>query len=405
MEHGDKVEVIGIARDISERKRLGEERARAEALQESERRLERLLEGMDDGYCVIQGYQIAFVNSRGAEMFGYSRGEVMGKTVETLLPPEVEKELRTVYSTPQPNAAMPSNYQATLPKKDGTPIPVELGARLTEYGGRSAVSVVIRDITERKVAEAKLKQTMAELERSNKELQQFAYVASHDLQEPLRMVASYTQLLAERYKGKLDDKADLFINYAVDGSMRMQSLINDLLSYSRVTTRAHPLKSTDFNLVLVRSLMNLGVTIKQNDAVITSDDLPTVIADESQMGQVLQNLIGNAIKFRREEQPRIHISVKEEPGEWAFSVEDNGIGIEPEYTERIFVLFQRLHNRSKYPGTGIGLTLCKKIVERHGGRIWVESKPGEGSKFYFSIPKREIEHKNKIEELLGVRHE
>ena len=256
-----------------------------------------------------------------------------------------------------------------------------------EDGSTAGVFAAARDITERKRAEEALKKTMADLERSNKELEQFAYVASHDLQEPLRMVASFTQLLAKRYRDKLDADANEFINYAVDGANRMQKMVNDLLSYSRVGHRGKSFEPTDCTGILNQALTDLNVAIDENEAVITHDALPVMMGDESQLVQLFQNLIGNGIKFRSKEAPRIHISAQESGNEWIFTVQDNGIGIDPQYNERIFMIFQRLHGREEYPGTGIGLAICKKIVERHGGRVWVDSQPGNGSTFYFTIPK------------------
>jgi signal transduction histidine kinase len=242
------------------------------------------------------------------------------------------------------------------------------------------------EITERKRAEEELEQYASELERSNQELQQFAYVASHDLQEPLRMVTSYVQLLQRRYRGQLDSDADEFIAFAVDGATRMQALIKGLLTYSRVGTRGKPFEPTDTETTLNHTLMNLKLAIEESDTVVTHDPLPTVIADAMQMEQLLQNLIGNAIKFKREHPPRVHVGASRQNGEWIFSVQDNGIGIEPRYNDRIFLIFQRLHTRDQYPGTGIGLAVCKRIVERHNGRIWVQSEPDQGSTFYFTIP-------------------
>ncbi len=260
--------------------------------------------------------------------------------------------------------------------------------------------LLAKEITNRKRAEEELKGYAAKLERSNQELEQFAYIASHDLQEPLRMVASYTQLLGRRYKGKLDSDADEFIAYAVDGATRMQGLINGLLSYSRVGTKGKDFEPTECEAVFDRTLDNLQKAVEESGAKVTHDPLPTVMADDMQLGQLFQNLIGNAIKFRSEEHPSIHVSCEriEESAignrqsamnnGWVFSVRDNGIGLDPEFTGRIFIIFQRLHKRGEYPGTGIGLAVCKKIVERHGGRIWVESDPGKGSTFYFTIPLR-----------------
>ncbi|MGO9199845.1 MAG: sensor histidine kinase [Limisphaerales bacterium] len=242
------------------------------------------------------------------------------------------------------------------------------------------------DITQRKRAEERLRLTLGELERSNQELEQFAYAASHDLQEPLRMVSSYTQLLARRYQGRLDADADEFIAFAVDGANRMQSLINDLLAFSRVGTRGREFEATDFAAALDEALANLAAAIRESGAVVTHDPLPTVMADRSQMVQLFQNLAGNAVKFHAGKPPRVHVSAVQTGNEWVFCVRDDGIGIDPRYAERIFNVFERLHTREEYPGTGIGLAICKKIVERHAGRIRVESQLGQGSAFYFTIP-------------------
>jgi signal transduction histidine kinase/ABC-type uncharacterized transport system substrate-binding protein len=251
-----------------------------------------------------------------------------------------------------------------------------------------ALANVLAAAIQRKRAEDDLKRTVTDLERSNTELEQFAYVASHDLQEPLRMVSSYMELMKRRYEGKLDSDADEFIGFAVDGANRMKTLINDLLTFSRVGTRGKPLTPTDCETLLSQTLSDLKVSIEDSGAVITHDTLPTVMVDGSQLAQVFQNLIGNAIKFRGEAPPRVHIAAERKSGEWIFTVADNGIGISPEYFERIFVIFQRLHARDEYSGTGIGLAVCKKIVERHGGRMWVESEMGKGSTFHFTIPEK-----------------
>jgi signal transduction histidine kinase len=254
------------------------------------------------------------------------------------------------------------------------------------------------DITERRRAQQELtrhrdhleelvKERTIELARSNADLEQFAYVASHDLQEPLRMVGSYTQLLAQRYQDQLDNDAREFIGYAVEGAKWMQVLINDLLAYSRVGTKAQPFKPTDVNVLLATARKNLQIAIGESGAQITHDPLPTLMGDATQLTQLLQNLLGNAIKFRGERAPQIHVGAEAQDGCWRLSVRDNGIGIARQHFERIFTLFQRLHSRSAYPGTGIGLAVCKKIVERHGGQMWVESEPGSGATFYFTIPR------------------
>jgi signal transduction histidine kinase len=238
---------------------------------------------------------------------------------------------------------------------------------------------------ERRQAEAELAKKAEELARSNRDLEQFAYVASHDLQEPLRMVAAYTQLLAQRYIGKLDENADKYIRYALEGALRMQTLVQDLLEFSRVgrNRTSIPLSC---EAVVQESLQNLQAALLESKAVVHFEKLPTIRGDRTQLVQLFQNLIGNAIKFRGERTPVITVSAERTPAEWVFSVRDNGIGIGAEYVEAIFVIFQRLHTRAEYPGNGVGLAICKKIVEQHGGRIWVEAKAGEGASFKFTLP-------------------
>ncbi|MEO8393066.1 MAG: ATP-binding protein, partial [Chloroflexota bacterium] len=256
--------------------------------------------------------------------------------------------------------------------------------------GSSLILLVISDITERRKVERVLATQAVELARSNADLQQFAYVASHDLQEPLRMVTSYMGLLERRYKGKLDSNADEFIGFAVDGAKRMQILIDDLLAYARISITDVPLASTDCNKVLEQAVANLEMAIIESSCTVTHDTLPTVVGDASQLAQVFQNLIGNAIKFRKNEPLRVHICAQQQKADWLFSVRDNGIGIAPEFRDRIFVIFQRLHKREEFAGTGIGLAICKKIIEGHGGRIWVESEPEQGSTFYFTLPIKRV---------------
>jgi signal transduction histidine kinase len=252
----------------------------------------------------------------------------------------------------------------------------------------SAMLRLNRAVTERQLFEERLVRTLHDLERSNKDLEQFAYVASHDLQEPLRMVASFTQLLSQHYEGLLDDTAKKYIAYAVDGALRMQQLINGLLAYSRVGTRSNAVEPNDTQTLLGKVIGNLFAAIEESQAVVTNDELPTVHADATQLLQLFQNLVANAIKFRKpDEAPHVHVSARDLGHEWLFAVQDNGIGIEARHKDKLFVIFQRLHTRQEYPGTGIGLALCQRIVAQHGGRIWFESEPGQGSTFYFTLPK------------------
>jgi light-regulated signal transduction histidine kinase (bacteriophytochrome) len=271
-------------------------------------------------------------------------------------------------------------------RKDRTEFPVEIGLAPIEMKQGVLVMATIVDITERKHAETELQDTLQEVQRSNTELEQFAYVASHDLQEPLRTITGMVQLLQKRYQGNLDARADQYISFTVEAAARMQALINDLLEFSRVDRHGKPFEDVDMQDAVETAIKSLAKTIQENNATISHENLPTVRADSSQMTRLFQNLIGNAIKFRSEHKPKIHISANNLDGTCHFSVRDNGIGIEPQYFERIFVIFQRLHTRTEYPGTGIGLSLCKKIVERHGGQIWVKSESGAGTTFHFTIP-------------------
>jgi chemotaxis family two-component system sensor kinase Cph1 len=298
-----------------------------------------------------------------------------------------------------------------LKRNDGTEFFAELEAVPVEDGtGESRLfRAILSDISERKRAEEELKNAHDELEQrvkarteelqlsnaalehSNADLQQFAYVASHDLQEPLRNVVNCLQMLEQDYKSRLDANADRYIQYAVDSTVQMKDLILGLLAYSRVTTKGKLPELTDCEQILERALNNLSLAITESGSVVTHDALPKIFADDTQMLQVLQNLIQNAIRFRGDNPPQIHLSAVKNRNEWIFSIKDNGIGIESRHLDRIFVIFQRLHKRDKYDGTGIGLAIVKKIVERHGGRIWVESEPGEGATFYFTIPEKAIQ--------------
>ncbi|MCX7627878.1 MAG: ATP-binding protein [Methylophilaceae bacterium] len=328
---------------------------------------------------------IQHVNRSLVVIAGYEPREIVGASLQILHATRDQKLAATIWDKVREGGQWQG--EIWLRRKNGEEFPAWMSATAAkDKDVMTHVIVEFSDITDFKQTQDALARRTEELENSNRELEQFAYVASHDLQEPLRMVASYTQLLARRYKDKLDDDANEFIHYAVDGATRMQALINDLLTLSRVSTRGKPLEMCDAGLALSRALSNLKIAIEESGAKITHDAMPSVKADISQLTQLFQNLIGNALKFRGEAPPKVHVGVVRKAREWEFSVRDNGIGIAPEFFERIFVIFQRLHGKHEYPGTGIGLAVCKKIVERHGGHIWVESKPGEGATFYFTLP-------------------
>jgi PAS domain S-box-containing protein len=383
---GGQILGVGVVvLDITERKRA------EVALRESEMRNRAILESASDSIITMdhQGNVLEF-NLAAERMFGYVREDVLGKSMaEFVIPPSLREAHRrglAHYLATGEGLVIGKRLEIAALRADGTEFPVELSIVRIPDSEPAAFTGFIRDITERKRSEEALAQHAEELARSNAELEQFAYVASHDLQEPLRMVSSYVELLARRYGSQLDEKADKFIGYAVDGAMRMQTLIEALLSYSRVDTKGTSFEPVDSAVAVGQAVANLQHAIQTKGTVVTHDLLPRVTADAVQLTQLFQNLIGNAIKFCEAEPSRVHLGAKRDGKEWIFSVRDNGIGIHPEHAQRIFLIFQRLHSRAKYPGTGIGLAICKKIVERHGGRIWVESQLGGGSVFYFSIP-------------------
>ena len=359
----------------------------------AEARFRGLLEVAPDPIVIVSEHGIIEIVNRQTELaFGYSRDELIGQPIEILVPERfrhMHVRDRSRYQADPKTRPMGIGLELFGRRKDGSEFPVEISLSPLRSEDETLIISIVRDITARKQTETRLRAVAEDLERSNRELEQFAYVASHDLQEPLRMVASYTQLLARRYKDKLDSDADEFIGFAVDGARRMQELINDLLTYSRVGSRALELELVDSNELVDQVIADLGAAIQDAAATVTHNDLPTVRADRLQLQQLFQNLIANAIKFQKPDvAPVVHVSARMTISEWTFSVSDNGIGIEPQYLERIFMLFQRLHSCAEYPGTGIGLAICKKIVERHGGTIEVHSEPGRGTTFDFTLPAR-----------------
>jgi len=370
--------VLSAIVDITERKRAEDVQAQLAAIVAS-----------SDVAIIGKSLDGVIVNwNAGAErLYGYTAAEAVGQPISFLAPPDRQDEITSLLAHVKAGESLQS-VETIRVTKDGRRISVSLTLSpiLDKSGKTVGAATMAHDITARKQSEERLRQQTEELRHSNQELEQFAYVASHDLQEPLRMVSSYVQLLARRYQGRLDSDADEFIGFAVEGANRMKTLINDLLAFSRVGTRGKEFARVPLDKIFDEAVRNLELAIEESHAVVTRDPLPQVMADEVQMAQLLQNLIGNAIKFRGEAPPRVHVGTRSQDDQWLLFVRDNGIGLDPKFAERIFVIFQRLHNRGDYAGTGIGLAICRKIIERHGGRIWVESQPGAGATFFFTLP-------------------
>lgn len=396
-------------------------------------RFDEILASANDAIISIDESHAITLFNRGAErIFGYSAADIIGQPLDRLIPERFVArhggQVRDFSAAPEASRMMAQRGEIYGRRRDGSEFPAE--ASISKFRGPDGLvfTVILRDITERRAAELilrgahdeldrRVRERTAELEernaqlqqeiherrraekllaeqarelaRSNADLEQFASVASHDLQEPLRMVASYTQLLGKRYRSRLDGDADEFMGFIVDGALRMQRLINDLLAFSRVGSRGKGFQPVDLAASVAQVRINLRAAIEESGAQISTGTLPVVTADASQMEQLLQNLIGNAIKFRRGPAPRVHIDARREDAAWRIEVQDDGIGIDARYAERIFVIFQRLHTAAEYPGTGIGLAICKKIVERHGGLIGMHATPGEGARFSFTLPDRE----------------
>jgi PAS domain S-box-containing protein len=360
-----------------------------ETAKASEARYRGLLEAAPDAMLVVdRAGNIVLVNAQSEIRFGYRRDELLGKAVTDIIPDGFAERL-VADALRSAEAALAQQMGTGIEligrRKDGSEFPIEIMLSPLDSEDGVLVTAAIRDISVRKAAEAELLEKVEALHVSNVDLEQFAYAASHDLQEPLRMISSYTQLLARRYEGHLDSDADEFIAFAVDGAARMERLIQDLLAYSRVGTQGRELQPTSSEGAFRQAVVNLRGAIEESEAVVTSSGLPDVMADEMQLIQLFQNLVGNGIKYRGPEAPRVGVSAARDGDRWTIDVTDNGLGIDPQYFERIFGMFQRLHRREEFAGTGIGLAIAKKIVERHGGSITVASTPDRGSSFRFNL--------------------
>jgi PAS domain S-box-containing protein len=368
-----------IARDITQRRR-------ADAL------FHTAVEASPSGMIAVDASgKITLANAEAVRLFGYSRDELLGLTIEALVPERTRAahpQLRANYARSATARAMGAGRQLLAKRKDGSEFPVDVGLTPIDVNGETLTLSAIVDRTEVKREHDALESKTAELERSNEELEQFAYVASHDLQEPLRMVVNFMNLLEKDYAPTLDETARHYVHFAVDGAQRMKTLIDALLTYSRIDTRGNTFEPVELTQVLDNVLKNLALLISESGAVVSHDPLPSVRADAQQIEQLLQNLIANALKFRGDSPPRIRISAIDRAAEVEVCVQDNGIGFDGRQAERIFQMFQRLHERTSYPGSGIGLAVAKRIVGRHGGKIWADSEPGRGATFHFTVPRQ-----------------
>jgi PAS domain S-box-containing protein len=379
------------ARMLAERERDQVEEKRQNRAEETHAKLAAIVESSDDGIIgkTLDG-TIATWNGGAQRIFGYGAAEIVGRHISMLIPPERRHEEEEIQERLTRGDRI-EHFETVRVTSDGRRIDVSLTVSpiRDSVGAVVGASKIVRDISARKKAEESFARQAEELARSNVELERFAYIASHDLQEPMRTVQSFAQLLERDCGGNLPGSAVESLGFITSGVKRMRTLINDLLAYSRVGSQGAAFGPADCGEICANVLEALKASIESSRAEIAVEALPVVIGDATQLGQIFQNLLVNAIKFRGERTPRIHVSAKETSCEWIFSVKDNGIGIAPEYFERVFIIFQRLHTIEEYSGTGIGLAICKKIAERHGGRIWIESVVGEGSTFHFSIQKRE----------------
>lgn len=354
--------------------------------------LQSIVDVSDDAIISIDTEQNIILFNQGAEkIFGYKASEIIEKPLDLLIPlaakPNHREHVKSFSDSPVQARRMAERATIKGRRKSGEEFPAEATISKVIADGQMIFTVILRDITERKKAEESLEHYARELARSNLELEQFTYVASHDLQEPLRMISNFCQLLKDDYQDKKLDEAGFdYIDFAIDGAKRMRVLIEDLLRFSRLQRTDKPKKRVDVSAILKVVLGDLKMLIDEKGAVVNVEPLPKLIGDDVQLSQLFQNLVSNSLKFC-DSSPVVNLRCKELESEWLFSVEDNGIGIDPKYFDKIFLIFQRLHSNDKYPGTGIGLALCRKIVEQHRGRIWLESEPGQGTKIFFTVSK------------------